>query len=380
MDEAKAWLIKGYVALTRWNDALFPGSWPVIIAEIVATIVILMLVHRVAIVLMKRVAVRLPMSRRLLAYGSSSGRALVILYVILMILHDAPDRLPNILLARCMCLLALVLAATWLGVRCIRAVADTIIELHPAESVTNTSARRIQTQARVLAQSFSALIIALGLGLAFSTMPLMRQIGTAFLASAGVAGLVVGFAAKPVLGNLLAGMQLALTQAIRLGDVVIVEQEWGWIEEITGTYVVVKIWDERRLVIPLQWFIEHPFQNWTRNQTAILGTVYLWTDWRMPVEPIRREAERICRAAPEWNQLVCVTQVTDTNERAMQLRILVSAGDAGQRWELRCRVREGIVDFIQLEYPQYLPRVRTDVESAEIAGKVSRGAGELRKA
>ena len=380
MNETKDLLIKGYAALTRWNDALYPGSWSVIIAEIIATIVILMLVHRVAIVAMKRVAERLPVSRRLLAYGSSSGRAVLILYAILMILHDAPARLPNILLARRMCLLALVLAATWLGVRCIRAVADTIIELHPAESVTNTSARRIQTQARVLAQSFSALIIVLGLGLAFSTMPLMRQIGTAFLASAGVAGLVVGFAAKPVLGNLLAGMQLALTQAIRLGDVVIVEQEWGWIEEITGTYVVVKIWDDRRLVIPLQWFIEHPFQNWTRNQTAILGTVHLWTDWRMPVEPIRREAERICRAAPEWNQLVCVTQVTDTTERAMQLRILVSAGDAGQSWELRCRVREGIVDFIQREYPQYLPRVRTDIEPADSAAKALRGASELRQA
>ena len=368
------------MALTRWNDALYPDSWPIIVAEIIATIVILLLVHRVAIMTLRRMAARLPLSRRLLAYGSSSGRAVVIFYVILMILHDAPDRLANVMSARRMALLALVLAATWLGVRCVRAVADTIIELHPADSATNTSARRIQTQARVLAQSFSALIIVLGLGLAFSTLPLMRQIGTAFLASAGVAGLVVGFAAKPVLGNLLAGMQLALTQAIRLGDVVIVEQEWGWIEEITGTYVVVKIWDERRLVIPLQWFIEHPFQNWTRNQTAILGTVHLWTDWRMPVEPIRREAERICRAAPEWNQVVCVTQVTDTNERAMQLRILVSAGDASQCWELRCRVREGIVDFIQRDYPQHLPRVRTDVDSTDPAGKALRGAGELRQA
>ena len=372
--------INGYTTLTRWNDALFPGSWPIIVVEIIATIVIMMLVHRVAVGTLKRMASLLPTSRRLLAYGSGSARAVLIFYVILMILHDAPDRLPNILLARRIGLLGLVLAATWLGVRCVRAVADTIIERNPAESVTNTQARRIQTQARVLAQSFSALIIVLGLGLAFSTMPLMRQIGTAFLASAGVAGLVVGLAAKPVLANLLAGMQLALSQAIRLGDVVIVEQEWGWIEEITGTYVVVKIWDERRLVIPLQWFIEHPFQNWTRNQTAILGTVTLWTDWRMPVEPIRREAERICRAAPEWNQVVCVTQVTASNERAMQLRLLVSAGDAGLCWELRCRVREGIVDFIQREYPQFLPRLRTEVADDELAGKAARTPGELLQA
>ena len=374
MDKANEIFITGYATLTRWNDALYPGSWPIIGAEIIAMVLLVMLVYRLGVGTLKRMAARMPVSRRLLAYGSSSGRAVLILYVTLMILHDAPDRLAGIASARRYALLALVLAATWLGVRCVRAVADTIVELHPADSVTNTQARRIQTQARVLAHSISALIILLGFGLAFSTMPLMRQIGTTFLASAGVAGLVVGFAAKPVLGNLLAGIQLALTQAIRLGDVVIVEQEWGWIEEITGTYVVVKIWDERRLVIPLQWFIEHPFQNWTRNQTAILGTVHLWTDWRMPVDPIRKEAERICRNAPEWNQVLCVTHVTDSSERAMQLRILVSAGDAGQSWELRCRVREGIVDFIQREYPQFLPRMRTDIESGDIKGQVLRAA------
>ncbi|MBC7513979.1 MAG: mechanosensitive ion channel family protein [Herminiimonas sp.] len=312
--------------------------------------------------ILRRTASRLPYSSRLLRYGSRSGRAVLFLYAVLMILHDAPDNLQAIETVRRIDLLALVVAVTVLGVRCINAVADTIIDLNPAASATNIHARRIQTQTRVLAHCASALIILIGLGLAFSTMPVMRRIGTTFLASAGVAGLVVGFAAKPVLGNMLAGMQLALTQAIRLGDVVIIEQEWGWIDEITGTYVVVRIWDERRLVVPLQWFIEHPFQNWTRNQTAILGTVILWTDYRMPVDPIRREAERICRAAPEWNQVLCVTQVTDTSERAMQVRVLVSAGDAGACWDLRCRMREGLVDFIQREFPQFLPRQRTEVD------------------
>ncbi|MBC7415736.1 MAG: mechanosensitive ion channel [Herminiimonas sp.] len=374
MDEAKEFLIKAYTALARWNDALYPGTWPVIVIEIIATVVVVMVAHRLGLSTLRRMAARLPVTRRLLAYGSSSGRAVLVFYVVLLILHDAPDRLAGIAMARRVDLLALVLAATWLGVRCVRAVADTIVELHPADTVTNTQARRIQTQARVLAQSFSALIILLGLGLAFSTMPVMRQIGTTFLASAGMAGLVVGFAAKPVLGNLLAGMQLALTQAIRLGDVVIVEQEWGTIEEITGTYVVVRIWDERRLVIPLQWFIEHPFQNWTRNQTAILGTVHVWTDFGMPVGAIRREAERICSNAPDWNRVLCVTHVTDSNERAMQLRILVSASDASQCWELRCRVREGIVDFIQREYPRFLPRVRTDLDAADLVARAPRAA------
>jgi len=197
-----------------------------------------------------------------------------------------------------------------------------------------------------------------------TTLPLLRQIGTSLLASAGVAGLVVGFAAKPVLGNLLAGMQLALTQPIRLGDVVIVENEWGHVEEITGTYVVVRIWDLRRMIVPLQWFIEHPFQNWTRTSSDILGVVTIWADYRLPLDLIRREAERICKAAPEWDGQLCLTQLVDTNERAMQFRVLVSAGDAGRSWDLRCRVREGLIDFIQREYPEYLPHMRAEITTA----------------
>jgi hypothetical protein len=186
------------------------------------------------------------------------------------------------------------------------------------------------------------------------------------LASAGVAGLIVGFAAKPVLGNLLAGLQLALSQPIRLDDVVIVENEWGQIEEITGTYVVVRIWDQRRMVVPLQWFIEHPFQNWTRASSELLGTVMIWTDYRLPVDPLRAEATRICRAAEEWDGRLCIIQVTDASERAMQLRVLVSAQDAGRCFDLRCKVREGLIAYIQREYPDCLPRVRIDEESPQL--------------
>lgn len=367
-------LLSAPATLVRWMDAMNPTSWPIMASEIFAILIALLVAHRIATMIWRRMCARLPFSRRLVEYANRSGVVVLFLSLVLMILHEAPDALQGVTTARRFMLLALVAAATWLGLRCVRAIADTIVERNPATVTTNVQARRIQTQAKVLAHSASALIVLIGLGLAFSTMPLMRRIGTTFLASAGVAGLVLGFAAKPVLGNLLAGMQLALTQAIRLGDVVIVENEWGTIDEITGSYVVVKIWDERRLVVPLQWFIEHPFQNWTRNQTAILGTVMIWTDYRMPVDPIRKEAERICRHAPEWNQVVCATQVTDTTERAMQLRILVSAGDAGLNWDLRCRVREGLVDFIQREYPEFLPRVRTDLDTGDIPAKVMTAA------
>jgi small-conductance mechanosensitive channel len=168
-----------------------------------------------------------------------------------------------------------------------------------------------------------------------------------------------------VLGNLIAGLQIALTQPIRLDDVVIMENEWGRIEETTATYVVVKIWDERRLIVPLQWIIEHPFENWTRSTSHLLGTVLLWLDYRLPLAPMREELLRVCQSAPEWDQRVSMIQVVDSNEHAMQIRVLISAGDASRRWDLCCRVREAMIDFVQREYPQYLPRVRAEINHGE---------------
>jgi small-conductance mechanosensitive channel len=148
--------------------------------------------------------------------------------------------------------------------------------------------------------------------------------------------------------------------ADRLDDVVIVEGEWGRVEEIGRTFVVVAIWDQRRLVVPLQYFIEKPFQNWTRSSAEILGTVFLWVDYGMPLEPLRAELARVCKDAPEWDGRVCLVQVTDTSERAMQLRVLVSAADSGKAWDLRCRVREALIAWMQRAYPQHLPRLRAD--------------------
>jgi small-conductance mechanosensitive channel len=354
------------LAMIPWPSSPTQMPWIVLFSQIIAAILTTLLLHRFGTPLLQHLTAKLPFSRRLIDYGNRPGAVVVFLYLAQVIFANAPDALPGIATMRNLNALALIAALTWFGVRCVRATADTIIEINPAAAETDIAARRIQTQTRVLSHSLSALIILIGLGMAFSTMPLMRQIGTTFLASAGVAGLIVGFAAKPVLGNLLAGMQLALTQPIRLGDVVIVENEWGWIDEITGTYVVIRIWDERRLVVPLQWFIEHPFQNWTRNQTDILGTVTIWTDFRMPVGAIRKEALRICRNAPEWDQRVCVTHVVESGEKAMQVRILVSSWDAGRCWDLRCRVREDLIHFIQRDYPEFLPRQRNEVESVDV--------------
>jgi len=168
-----------------------------------------------------------------------------------------------------------------------------------------------------------------------------------------------------VLGSLIAGLQIALTQPIRLDDVVIIEGEWGRIEEITATYVVVKIWDERRLVVPLQWVIEHPFENWTRREAQLFGTVFLWLDYRVPLAPLRAELERVCDSAPEWDGRVALLQVVETSERAMQVRALVSSADASKGWDLRCRVREALIDFLQRQVPDGLPRLRAEIEEAE---------------
>ena len=203
-------------------------------------------------------------------------------------------------------------------------------------------------------------VLVTGLAFILMTFPRARQLGASLLASAGVAGLIVGIAARSVFSNLLAGLQIALAQPIRIDDVLIVEGEWGRVEEITATYVVLKIWDERSLIVPLGWFIEHPFQNWTRRSADILGTVLLWVDYTLPVEAVRKEAQRLCEASPHWDRRVCAVQVTEATERAMQLRVLVSSSASGPNFDLRCELREALIDFIQREFPQGFPRVRAD--------------------
>lgn len=362
MNENSAdWLDKIIFAAMPWIGIAGVMPWLQIVVQTLLALLIVLIFHATGTRLLERLTENFPFTRRLVRYANRTGRFIVFLLLLQVILRNASDLLAGISILRHLNALALYGAFTWFGVRCINAVADTIVELNPVDAPDNLQARRIQTQAKVLARALTVLIIMIGTGLAMTTLPLLRQIGTSLLASAGVAGLVIGFAARPVLTNLLAGIQLALTQPIRLEDVVIVEKEWGHIEEITGTYVVVRIWDQRRMVVPLQWFIEHPFQNWTRTSSEILGTVNLWVDYQLPLDPIRKEVERLCYLAPEWDQRVCVVQVVDANERAMQIRILVSAADAGKSWDLRCKIREGTIDFIQREYPDCLPRVRADI-------------------
>ncbi|MGR8918119.1 MAG: mechanosensitive ion channel family protein [Gammaproteobacteria bacterium] len=249
-------------------------------------------------------------------------------------------------------------ALTWLAVALVDAGARIVTRRHDVSQADNLEARRVHTQILVLERTLAVVIVALGLAAALMTFPRVREIGQSLLVSAGVAGLAIGLAARPVLENLIAGLQLAFTQPIRVDDVVIVEGEWGRIEEITATYVVVAIWDERRLVVPFSRFISEPFQNWTRRSADILGTVFLHADYTVPVDAVREELERLCAEHPLWDGRVCVLQVTNANDRTVELRALVSASDSGRAWDLRVDLRERLIAFLQRDYPECLPRTR----------------------
>ncbi|RPD83439.1 mechanosensitive ion channel family protein [Luteimonas sp. 100069] len=272
------------------------------------------------------------------------------------------------------------LCVTWLLARSVGAVEARILRDHPIDVEDNLAARRIQTQTRVISRVVQAGIVLVGVSLALMTFPQVRQVGTGLLASAGIIGLIAGVAAQPVFGNLIAGLQIALAQPIRLDDVVIVEGEWGRIEEITSTYVIVRVWDERRLVVPLQWFISNPFQNWTRTSAQLLGTAFLWLDHRAPIPAIREELQRICEADPRWDGRVCVTQVTETDKHTIEVRLLVSARNSGELFDLRCAVREGMLAFINAHLPEALPRMRNEVTDGDARDATKHAAAPVQHA
>lgn len=224
----------------------------------------------------------------------------------------------------------------------------------------NLLARKHVTQSRILRKVVAVLIVLITLSAALMTFDGVRQYGISLLASAGAAGLVLGLALQPLLKSLIAGVQLAITQPIRIDDALLVENEWGNVEEITSTYVVVRLWDWRRMVLPLSYFIEKPFQNWTREGASLIGTVMVYLDYSVPVDRIRHKVEEIARSSPLWDRNVVNVQVTDFKQMTMEVRILVSASSAPKAFDLRCEVREKLIGYIQEEFPHALPRLRTE--------------------
>jgi small-conductance mechanosensitive channel len=263
----------------------------------------------------------------------------------------------------------IIASIAWLAINMLTVIKNFILRRYRIDDKDNLLARRMYTQLGVIERILKVLIIFLAITFILLTFEKVRQIGFSLLASAGILSIILGFSAQKSLATLFAGIQIALTQPIRIEDVVVVENEWGWIEEITLTYVVVRIWDQRRLVLPILYFIEKPFQNWTRSSAEILGTVYLYADYSLPVQEIRAELQRILKNSPLWDQRVGVLQVTGANERTLELRALMSAADSPTAWTLRCHVREKLIGFMQHNFPQHLPQLRIDMGKEWEVGK-----------
>lgn len=252
------------------------------------------------------------------------------------------------------------LALGWLLVALVYCFEDFLLLRFDVSVADNLRARRARTQVQLMRRMVIALVVLVDAGLVLSVFrdSQIWHYGAGLLASAGLASLVLATAAKSSASNLLAGMQIALTEPIRLDDVVIVDGEWGRIEEIATTYVVVAIWDQRRLIVPLSYFIENSFQNWTRQSAELLGYPFLYVDYSVPVEPLRQEFLRLLEATPLWDKRVGVLQVSDLSSTTMQVRCLFSVRNSSDQWDLSCLVREKMVDFIRANYPDAFPRTR----------------------
>ncbi|HEV3412453.1 MAG TPA: mechanosensitive ion channel domain-containing protein [Puia sp.] len=240
----------------------------------------------------------------------------------------------------------------------IKVFEDYVYHTFDIDKADNLKERKIRTQLQFIRRLAVALIIVLTICAILLSFNNLRKIGTGLLTGVGVGGIIIGFAAQKSLGNFLAGFQIAFTQPLRIDDVLVVEGEWGRVEEITLSYVVLKIWDQRRLILPINYFVEKPFQNWTRNTSDIMGTVFLYLDYSIPLAPLRAELTRLLVDNPLWDKRINILQVTNTSERTIEVRALMSAASSGNAFDLRCDIREGLIKFVQENYPQSLPTTR----------------------
>jgi small-conductance mechanosensitive channel len=248
-----------------------------------------------------------------------------------------------------------IVAVCWLLIRATMLIESALFQRLPIDVADNRRVRRARTQVAVLRRVVAVVAIALGTAGSLMLLPELHSVGASLFASAGLAGIVAGLAAQATLSNMFAGMQLAVTDALRIDDVVVVEGEWGWIEEITLTYVVVHIWDERRLILPTSYFTTTPFQNWTRHQARLLGAVILHLDFAAPLTALREHARQVIEGSPRWDGQDWVLQVTSTTETTMVVRVLASAKDGPTSWDLCCDIREALLVFLQENYPQAMP-------------------------
>jgi small-conductance mechanosensitive channel len=342
--------------------AVWIPNWAISATAFVIAAMLALLVHGAVVRLIRRL---LPASfefgRTLLDRTQTLTKVGLVILALAIVLPAVPLGPQAMRLAAHMLFVGVILLLGWSAIMALTLATDFYLRRSTIGEGTDPLARKHVTQVRVLRRVTTTVVGVITVAAALMTFDSVKQYGVSLIASAGAAGIIVGLALRPLLTNLFAGIQLAITQPIRIGDAVIVENEWGWVEEITGTYVVIKLWDWRRMVVPLSYFLERPFQNWTRNTTNLIGTVLLWVDYTVPVAPIRRRLEEIAKASKLWDGQVVNLQVVDSNERAVQLRALVSARTSPQAWDLRCEVREKLILFLQEEFPGALPKQRAEL-------------------
>jgi small-conductance mechanosensitive channel len=341
-----------------FGQLLDQDPWTIAAAAAVVAVIGGLVVHRIGGALLRRATRHAPLVHSIIVAIDAPASAVLALFALQAVWQAAPDDMKNMSVVRHTNGVLLIAAVTWLAMCAVSGLAQGIIARHPTNIADNLQARRIETQARILSRSAMVLILIGGTAIALMTFPGARHVGASLLASAGVVGLVGGMAARPVFSNLIGGLQIAVSQPIRMGDVLLVNNQSGYVEEITGSYVVLRLWDDRRLIVPLNWFIENPFENWTRTSSQMLGSVTLRLNYATPIERIREQARKIAEAAPEWDKRECKVQVVDVNDNTIGVRILVSAAHPQQLWDLRCRVREEMLAFVAREYPDYIPPIR----------------------
>jgi small-conductance mechanosensitive channel len=324
-----------------------------------AAILLVEVVHLVFMRLSRRSPVLADLSRT----ARRPFRVIIIVYAIEQGLRSGIDDFTGRSAVLHGLIILIIAVAAWLVAALLLVLEDVALDKWRTDVPDNMKARRLKTQVVILRRVTVAAIVVIAAGAALMTFPAVRTLGTSVVASAGLISVVAALAAQSTLGNLFAGLQLAFSDAVRIDDVVVVEGEWGRIEELTLTYVALQIWDDRRLILPTTYFTTKPFQNWTRTGSAVLGTAEIDVDWSVPVEELRTELRRVCEGTELWNGRVCVLQVTDAVGGMVRLRALVSASDAAALWDLRCLVRERLVGYVWEHQQNALPRVRAELDA-----------------
>jgi small-conductance mechanosensitive channel len=347
--------------LKNWHNLAISAGFlaGAIVVAVVAHAIVFWLLRRIA--RRQRVAV---LGQSLLRHGETPSRWIFPLIAVLAVLPGLPLPKPLMAALEHITGIGLIAAIAWFVILTVEITSDILTGRYRIDVADNLIARRIQTQFQMLHRIAVALVMIVTLAIMLMTFPTIKHIGMSVLASAGLATLVVGMAMKSTLANLIAGVQIAIAQPFRIEDAVVIEGEWGWIEEIGTMYVVVRIWDLRRLVLPLSYFLDHPFQNWTRRSADLLGHCFIYVDHTVPIDPLRAELRRICESTKLWAGKVCVLQVSDFQEFTVQLRALMDARNSSDAWDLRCLVREKMMEFIQKNYPNSLPKYRGEFQAA----------------